>query len=83
MHQLAYIAVVMTILGGGDKPETQLVPQGIWEQAECLAWQKDMESTKPTAVNAAGRPVIAKQYICQLVSVNDLQGFIDKIKKPQ
>lgn len=75
--QLAYLAVTLTIFAGA-KPEMQVVPEGLHtEQAQCEQWKSDMESMEFRTTDASGRPVTARQYICQLVDLDGLQKMID------
>ena len=78
---IAYMVALVLVLGGGDKPETRIVPQGIVDQQECAFRTKTLNDVPPTLVDAVtGRKVMSREYVCVPVSPTQIQTDLAKLK---
>ena len=76
--QIAYLAVSLIIVSGGDTPEPQIIPQGFYSRAACVEWKANMDRQRlPTVDPASGRALLSRKFICQPVDLKDLSRMME------
>jgi hypothetical protein len=80
--QVEYLAVSLLLLGGVKSPEPQVIHQGVYDEAGCQQWKKNMTEMKSGFIDpGTGRPILSRQFICQPVDLDDLQKMLDRARK--
>jgi hypothetical protein len=78
---IIWLAVAVSILGGGSGPETRVVTQGVYSEKDCNSWKKALSELPPKAVDdVTGRSLLSKTYVCTPVDPKWLQTSLDKLK---
>lgn len=79
---IAWMLVVVSVLGGAEKPETRVVVQAITTKEDCNFRKNTMTGKTPVATDAtSGRALMMETYVCTPVNPTQLSKDIARLPK--